>query len=414
MKKFTMVELFSGIGAQAKAFSRACKSRENISFSTVSTCEWDIHAIIAYYLIHKERKQLLKWDKKKCLDFLFPLSLSNDGKKKTSFSYISKLDLELLRTLCTAIKETNNMIDVTKVKGEDLPSNLDVLTYSFPCQDLSNVGAFHGYNKGIDRDAHSRSGLLWEVERILKERVESNFDLPRFLILENVTSLEAKRHLNNFQDWQNQLKKLGYMNIIFRLDAMNLGIPQHRKRLIMLSVLTKNNKKIERKIDLYFKSKKNNINNRRLQLASLRSFLRLDYKIKKYFNEALSAQPNNTQSRLKIWEQNLIILDENNDCVEYTATITTKQDRHPNSGNLYFDYEGNYKSKYRFLTPRECFLLMGFDEKDYEKIAKKTYLSNKRSYFFSRDKLYKLAGNSIVVNVLEQIFNAIIDLDDII
>ena len=98
---------------------------------------------------------------------------------------------------------------------------------------------------------------------------------------------------------------------------------------------------------------------------------------------------------------------------DHSATITTKQDRHPNSGYLYFDYPKNKLSKYRFLTPRECFLLMGFDENDYEKIIKNNLASRKGSLFFSRDKMYKLAGNSMVVNVLEQIFDTIVSLDEL-
>ena len=94
-------------------------------------------------------------------------------------------------------------------------------------------------------------------------------------------------------------------------------------------------------------------------------------------------------------------------------TITTKQDRHPNSGNIYFN-PNNTKSKYRFLTPRECFVLMGFDEKDYEKIINNNFNSRKNSLFFSRDKMYKLAGNSIVVNMLEAIFEQAMDLNNIL
>lgn len=104
---------------------------------------------------------------------------------------------------------------------------------------------------------------------------------------------------------------------------------------------------------------------------------------------------------------------DNGNMTDHSATITTKQDRHPNSGNLYFDYPKNKLSKYRFLTPRECFLLMGFDENDYEKIIKNNLASRKGSLFFSRDKMYKLAGNSIVVNVLEQIFDTIVSLDEL-
>lgn len=144
-----------------------------------------------------------------------------------------------------------------------------------------------------------------------------------------------------------------------------------------------------------------------------RTNLKLDYSNSKYFNEAKLSQPNPTPSRNTIWDNNLKIIDENGNIADHSATITTKQDRHPNSGNLYFDYPKNKLSKYRFLTPRECFLLMGFDENDYEKIIKNNLASRKGSLFFSRDKMYKLAGNSIVVNVLEQIFDTIVSLDEL-
>ena len=61
-----------------------------------------------------------------------------------------------------------------------------LLTYSFPCQDLSVAGYWHGNTGGIDRNAHNRSGMLWEIERILKERIQDNLPLPKFLLMENV------------------------------------------------------------------------------------------------------------------------------------------------------------------------------------------------------------------------------------
>lgn len=410
MRKFGMVELFSGIGAQAKAFSRVAK-RRNVEFSTLKTCEWDIHAIIAYFLIHAKKIDIYDWSREKCCSFLTKYKLSNDGKKLANFKTIQSLNLNVLQLLCTAIDKTHDLVDVTTVKGEDIPNKLDVMTYSFPCQDLSNVGNFHHKNKGIDRDAHSRSGLLWEVERILKERKSLNLDMPKFLILENVTALEAKRHLHNFEDWQNQLVSLGYKNEIFKLDALNLGIPQHRKRLIMLSVFVGNDKTKAEIVDNYFKVA--DLENLKLKMKPLEDMLRINYNKKDIFEEAKLSQPKGTPSRLKIWNNNLKIFDENGNLANNSATITTKQDRHPNSGNLYFDYKNNKRAHFRFLTPRECFLLMGFDEYDYEKVAKRTELSKKKSLFFARDKMYKLAGNSIVVNVLEQIFNSIVDLDNL-
>lgn len=217
MKNFSMVELFSGIGAQAKAFSRVCK-RRNVSFKTLKTCEWDIHAITGYYLIHRKSKEIINWSNEKCNKYLSSFNLSNDGKVLANIKTITGLSLPLKRLICTAIKETHNLIDVKSIHAQDIPNNLDVLTYSFPCQDLSNVGGFHRVQRGIDRDANSRSGLLWEVERILKERKALSMDMPRFLILENVTSLLAERHRHNFEDWKEQLRKLGYYNKVYKLN----------------------------------------------------------------------------------------------------------------------------------------------------------------------------------------------------
>ena len=217
----------------------------------------------------------------------------------------------------------------------------------------------------------------------------------------------------NKDDWKGQLESLGYKNVIFKLDSLNLGIPQHRQRLIMLSVFVGKNGSTERKkkiIDTYFANPKNNLNDRRLPLKPLSSILKTDYSNATLFEEAKLSQPNDTKSRLKIWNRNAKLLDQKGNCARNSATITTKQDRHPNSGNVYFDYHGNTKSKFRYLTPRECMLLMGFDDKDYESLIENNP-DYSRSTFFARDKIYKLAGNSIVVNVLEQVFDAIVNLD---
>ena len=150
-----------------------------------------------------------------------------------------------------------------------------------------------------------------------------------------------------------------------------------------------------------------------IKMQKLSKFLKLDYTNKTYLAEAVLSQPNDTESRKSIWEKNSKILLEDGTMKNIVQTITTKQDRHPNSGNIYFNPNNN-KSNYRFLTPRECFVLMGFDEKDYEKIINNNFNSRKNSLFFSRDKMYKLAGNSIVVNMLEAIFEQAMDLNNIL
>ena len=59
----------------------------------------------------------------------------------------------VLKRILTAIRRNSNFVDISTLTGEQMPEGVDILTYSFPCQDLSNVGAFHGYNKGIDKDS---------------------------------------------------------------------------------------------------------------------------------------------------------------------------------------------------------------------------------------------------------------------
>ena len=413
-----LVELFSGIGSQAKALERL-SIRRNFEFEVLNTCERDVHALVAYDYIHNGchiNKLVRNKTKEELLDILNSYNVSYDGKILLSKKVIHSFSFEMAKRICSSILNTNNFVNINDLKGNDLPDDITILTYSFPCQDLSNAGAIHGFIKGIDRDANTRSGLLWEVERILKERNSLGLKLPKFLLLENVTNLDSARHKANFEDWQNSLRNLGYINKIYKLYAPDFGIPQNRKRLIMLSVFSDSNT-IRNEILNYFDN--HNLNDadyvRELNIhrGNVRDFLFLNYDNPIYFNEALACQPNLTNSRIGIWENNPKILDENNVLNHLVSTITTKQDRHPNSGNIFFPINNN-KSQYRFLTPRECFVLMGFDERDYERIVQNNFKSFKNSSFFSRDKLYKLAGNSIVVNVLEQVFDQIIDLNEIL
>ena len=415
-----IVELFSGIGSQAKAFERLSK-KKNIEIKVLKTCEWDVHAIVAYDYIHNGPnldKKTSKLTKDELLNALKKYSLSNDGKVPIKEKTLENYSVDVLRRIYSSILKTNNLVSVKDVKGEQIPDDVTVMTYSFPCQDLSNVGALHGYNKGIDRDAHTRSGLLWEVERILLERQKQNLSMPKFLLLENVTALEATRHKNNFEEWKNRLNSLGYINKINKLYAPDFGIPQNRKRLLMLSVYVGNDEKAKEIVNNYFAKHDLNeakyLKTLKINSKPLSDFLKTNYENETYYTEALLSQPNDTQSRRNIWENNSKILLENGTLKDMVQTITTKQDRHPNSGNLYFNYENNKKSKYRFLTPRECFLLMGFDEDDYDKLAQNNFNSRKKSLFFSRDKMYKLAGNSIVVNMLEAIFEQALELNDLL
>jgi DNA (cytosine-5)-methyltransferase 1 len=103
-----------------------------------------------------------------------------------------------------------------------------ILTYSFPCQDLSKAGL----RKGMS-DKTTRSGLLWEVERILSECKE----LPQILLMENVPDVIGSRFISDFQRWEERLRELGYSNHTEILNSKDFGIPQNRERAFMVSIL---------------------------------------------------------------------------------------------------------------------------------------------------------------------------------
>ena len=410
---YNLVEFFSGIGSQARALENL-----NIKINTLATCEWDIHAFVAYDAIHNSPEldeDIAEMEKGDILEILKNYTLSNDGKQAMSYSVLKSYSIEALRYILSGIKKSNNFVDISSLDGVDMPENIDILTYSFPCQDLSNVGAFHGYNKGIDKDSNSRSSLLWQVGRILQEMKDAGKLLPRFLVMENVPTLLSKRHFDNFKKWIGDLKELGYFSRYFRLNASDFGLPQNRPRLLMLSVYYGNDKQLHDRLEEHFKDIDEEFvkeSYKRTEFyksgkKSINQLLRIDYSNEKLRKEAVECTPNDTPSRRKIWEGNPQIILSNgsfNEQIKTIRTITTKQDRNPNSGNLYFDSGIEGKSKFRYLTPRECLLFMGFKDEDYRKIMKRNIEFHKRSQLFPRDKIIRMAGNSIPVKLLEGIF----------
>lgn len=142
--------------------------------------------------------------------------------------------------------------------------------------------------------------------------------------------------------------------------------------------------------------------------------LRTNYDNQKIYEEAVDCTPNDTPSRREIWDENPKIILEGgirNPEITFIRTITTKQDRNPNSGNIYFDSGIEGKSHFRYLTPRECLLFMGFIDEDYRNIVKCNPEVHKGSVLFPRDKIIRMAGNSIPVKLLEGIFYQISLLD---
>lgn len=173
-----LIELFAGIGSQAKALKNI-----GVNFEHWRVCEFDKYAILSYNAVHG-----------------------------TNFT----------------------TSDITKITADDL--NITdtkhftyLMTYSFPCQDLSNAGLGRGMEKG----SGTRSGLLWEVERLLNECTE----LPQVLLMENVPQVHSKKNIDDFGKWIAFLGSKGYSNYWQDLNAKDYGIPQNRNRCYMVSIL---------------------------------------------------------------------------------------------------------------------------------------------------------------------------------
>ena len=387
-----VVEAFSGIGAQKQALLNA-----GIKHEIINTIEWDINAIYAYDKMHNGDKEPSKYSKLEILEKLSSLTLSSDGKNPMKERTLSRINEEKLQRLYGAIERNRNLCDITKVSGKDIPDDIDLLTYSFPCQDLSQASTIQNKDSmGIEKGAGTRSGLLWEVERILQEKFDKDELLPKFLLMENVNAINSEKHNKNFLMWQNELNRMGYKNRVYKgLNAIDFGIPQKRSRTFMLSVRT----------DKFSQKEADNF------IADLKSFKSTDKKelvdflyLGQFPEEEKKAEPNFTPSRQRIAVENLQLVVNGQISEEFTNTITTKQDRNPNAGVIVDkDSQGNV-TKMRYLTPRETFLLMGFPKIKFEKLN----LANERDKYFSNTHLYKMAGNSIVVDVLVQIFKEIV------
>lgn len=397
-----MIETFSGIGSQTQALKNL-----RIDHKVVAIAEWDISAMYAYDILHngeQDIKSLRHHTKESLISVLSRYNLSSNGKNPITPKALKSMSIAQLKAIYLSIERNNNLVDISEVHSQDLP-DADILTYSFPCQDLSVSGYWHNNTSGIDRDAENRSTLLWQIERILKEYVASQKKLPRFLLMENVSNILSQRHIDNFNEWKTFLESLGYINKVYTLDARNFGVPQARKRTFMLSVLAENDIEI-RRIDEYLNA--NDLQTfKTTQLKNISDFLRLDYSVEKYKKEAIESTPRFTESRKKFFRDNIVLATGTKINASAAKTVTTKQDRNPNSGIIKYaknDYLVEWNTHYRNLTPRECFMLMGFKEEQFDLLLLNNFENKKGSYFLTASKLIKMAGNSIVVPILEEIF----------
>ena len=168
-----VLSLFSGIGAFEKALER-----ERIPFNLLNYCEIDKYASKSFSAVHN-------------------------------------------------VSEEKNLVDVTKIDTSKL-QNVDLVTYGFPCQDISAAGKQKGF---VDEHGNStRSGLFFEALRIIKDIK------PKYAIAENVKALTSKKFTSEFQTVLTSLNDVGYNNYYKVLNAKDYGIPQNRERIFIISI----------------------------------------------------------------------------------------------------------------------------------------------------------------------------------
>lgn len=170
-----VLSLFSGIGAFEKALDNL-----GIEYKLLGYCEIDKYASKAYSLIHN-------------------------------------------------VPESMNYTDVTKIDDLDfIDEDIDLITYGFPCQDISLAGKQKGFTD--EEGKTTRSGLFFEALRIIEDYK------PKYAIAENVKNLTSKKFSKEFSIVLDSLEKAGYRNYWKVLNAKDYGIPQNRERVFIVSI----------------------------------------------------------------------------------------------------------------------------------------------------------------------------------
>lgn len=173
--KIRVFEAFAGYGSQAMALNRLRENYHQFDYEVVGISEIDKYALQAYQAVHGH---------------------------------------------CP------NYGDISRVDWNTVP-DFDLLTYSFPCTDISNAGQQKGFEKG----SGTRSSLLWECQRAIESK------RPKYLLMENVSALLSQKFFPLYKEWREVLGTLGYSSFTQILNAKDFGIPQNRERAFMVSIL---------------------------------------------------------------------------------------------------------------------------------------------------------------------------------
>lgn len=348
---------------------------------------------------------------------------------------ISEIDKYALASYEAIHGPTKNLGDISKIDIKDVPDH-DLFIYSFPCTDISLAGQ----QRGLEKGSGTRSSLLWECERIIEAK------RPKYLLMENVKNLASKRFKGHFNSWLDLLEDLGYTNYWEILNAKDYGIPQNRERVFCISIHGQEESfsfPDKKELTIFLKDLLEEEVEEKYFLTE-KQIAKIEFKPNKDKPQAEINQigrnkvsKRNNPNTFRVYDQNHVaptigtygggnrepmILEEK----EMLIKNATKQGylkaepgdgidlNYPNSttrrgrvqskimhtldtadtkGVLVNGNHGD-RLKVRKLTPKECWRLMGIEDKEFEKVQSK----------FSNAQLYKHAGNAIVVNVLEGIF----------
>ena len=160
----------------------------------------------------------------------------------------SEIDKFAIESYCAIhnVSKVKNYGDIKNIDADTLP-DFDLLTWGFPCQDVSIAGKMEGIEEG-----RTRSGLYFEGYRILKAK------MPKYSVIENVKNLTGKRFKKQFDSILKDLSDLGYTNYWKVLNAKDFGIPQNRERVFIISIrndIAKSNFSFPQKVPLLWKLK---------------------------------------------------------------------------------------------------------------------------------------------------------------
>lgn len=118
-----------------------------------------------------------------------------------------------------------NVGDMTKADWSAV-GEIDLLTYSTPCTDISNAGR----QAGAEKDSGTRSSIIWHTEKAIRTL------RPKYLLMENVANFVSKAHIGTFKAWMALVESLGYNNFAKVLNATEFGCPQNRERIFVVSI----------------------------------------------------------------------------------------------------------------------------------------------------------------------------------